>query len=147
MIDLFLLQNCHAAAKVTETAGRHMPHMRFLGTNWWDVQLTFIICVTILIVALIVTIGIVTWQKEKLKAELEDVKKQSETDHAALLKDTANTTLIKEKDHPAFFKDICNLSKDKDGIIDDGKAEKLIALYQKFEQNASESGHTPPNCC
>lgn len=134
MTSLSLMQNCHAATKVAEMAGSHVPHMRFLGTNWWDVQLTFIICVTILIVALIVTIGIVIWQKEKLKAELEDVKKQSETNYASLLKKT---------DYTALFKDICNLSKSKEGIVDDGKAEKLIALYQKFEQHSSKSENTP----
>lgn len=156
MIGLFLLQNCHAAAKVTETAGRHMPHMRFLGTNWCDVQLTFIICVSIVAIALlaIIVLAILCWQRKKLniaaiQTDVEQIKEQVNlgTNETKSIKDdlkNTNRELEKIKNSPAYqaaalFKDICSMSKNEKGIVDNDIAEKLFVLYQNIKKDYSDN--------
>lgn len=169
MISLFLLQNCHAAAKTAEMAGRHMPHMRFFGTNWWDVHITLIICVAIVVVISIVSIAVSCWHKRKLEAQAlnlhedDELKKVgtalTETGTKLLETETKLTKVEKELketkeelkatnkklEEPgetfALFKEICTMSKDMDGIVDNTKAEKLFELYQKMSENSSASAN------
>lgn len=134
MISLVFMQNCHTAMKATEMAGRHMPHMRFLGTNWWDVQIAFIICVTIVIIAIIIAIVASCWHKRKLEA-LSNKEKQEQ--QFKIEKDKAEQQ-FKYKELPYIhFKEICAMTKDKDGNIDCEKAKDLYALYQEMEKEPS----------
>ena len=167
MISIVFMQNCHTAMKATEMVGRHMPHMRFLGTNWWDVQIAFIICVTIVIIALITAIVASCWHKRKLEAlsnkekqeqqfKIEKEKKEQqfkiEKDKAEqqfkIEKDKAEQQFKIEKDKAEqqfkykelpyiHFKEICAMTKDKDGNIDCEKAKDLYALYQEMEKEPS----------
>lgn len=134
MISLVFMQNCHTAMKATEMAGRHMPHMRFFGTNWWDVQIAFIICVTIVIIAIIIAIVASCWHKRKLEA-LSNKEKQEQ--QFKIEKDKAEQQ-FKYKELPYIhFKEICAMTKDKDGNIDCEKAKDLYALYQEMEKEPS----------
>ena len=134
MISLVFMQNCHTAMKATEMAGRHMPHMRFFGTNWWDVQIAFIICVTIVIIAIIIAIVASCWHKRKLEA-LSNKEKQEQ--QSKIEKDKAEQQ-FKYKELPYIhFKEICAMTKDKDGNIDCEKAKDLYALYQEMEKEPS----------
>lgn len=163
MNSLFLLQNCHAATKVAEMAGRHMPHMRFLGTNCWDVQITLIICATIVAIAIIVAIilAILYFKKkldtqalEKKNKELEEKQEKgntySETEKTKKIQEELDNTkkeLTKLKESPSYqtnqvyalFKEICGLSKDKDGVVDTEVADKLFELYQKVNSSEPDS--------
>lgn len=134
MISLVFMQNCHTAMKATEMAGRHMPHMRFWGTNWWDVQIAFIICVTIVIIAIIIAIVASCWHKRKLEA-LSNKEKQEQ--QFKIEKDKAEQQ-FKYKELPYIhFKEICAMTKDKDGNIDCEKAKDFYALYQEMEKEPS----------
>ncbi len=134
MISIVFMQNCHTAMKATEMVGRHMPHMRFLGTNWWDVQIAFIICVTIVIIAIIIAIVASCWHKRKLEA-LSNKEKQEQ--QFKIEKDKAEQQ-FKYKELPYIhFKEICAMTKDKDGNIDCEKAKDLYALYQEMEKEPS----------
>lgn len=145
MISLVFMQNCHTAMKATEMAGRHMPHMRFLGTNWWDVQIAFIICVTIVIIAIIIAIVASCWHKRKLEA-LSNKEKQEQQFKIEKDKKEQQFKIEKDKAEQQFkykelpyihFKEICAMTKDKDGNIDCEKAKDLYALYQEMEKEPS----------
>lgn len=145
MISIVFMQNCHTAMKATEMVGRHMPHMRFLGTNWWDVQIAFIICVTIVIIAIIIAIVASCWHKRKLEAlsnkEKQEqqfkIEKEKKEQQFKIEKDKAEQQ-FKYKELPYIhFKEICAMTKDKDGNIDCEKAKDLYALYQEMEKEPS----------
>lgn len=145
MISIVFMQNCHTAMKATEMVGRHMPHMRFLGTNWWDVQIAFIICVTIVIIAIIIAIVASCWHKRKLevlsnKEKQEQqfkIEKEKKEQQFKIEKDKAEQQ-FKYKELPYIhFKEICAMTKDKDGNIDCEKAKDLYALYQEMEKEPS----------
>ena len=145
MISIVFMQNCHTAMKATEMVGRHMPHMRFLGTNWWDVQIAFIICVTIVIIAIIIAIVASCWHKRKLEAlsnkEKQEqqfkIEKEKQEQQFKIEKDKAEQQ-FKYKELPYIhFKEICAMTKDKDGNIDCEKAKDLYALYQEMEKEPS----------
>lgn len=150
MISLFIMQNCHAATKAAEMAGRHMPHMRFFGTNWWDVKIAFFICaaITIIAVVFIITQAILAWKKRKLdtlitptkKVELEmlqaKLKAQIEKEKVEL-----QAKIEKEKSElpNVYFKEICTASKNEDGVVDIETVKQLFELYQKNNSGNSES--------
>ncbi len=134
MISIVFMQNCHTAMKATEMVGRHMPHMRFLGTNWWDVQIAFIICVTIVIIAIIIAIVASCWHKRKLEA-LSNKEKQEQ--QFKIEKDKAEQQFKYQELPYIHFKEICAMTKDKDGNIDCEKAKDLYALYQEMEKEPS----------
>lgn len=145
MISIVFMQNCHTAMKATEMVGRHMPHMRFLGTNWWDVQIAFIICVTIVIIAIIIAIVASCWHKRKLEA-LSNKEKQEQQFKIEKGKQEQQFKIEKDKAEQQFkykelpyihFKEICAMTKDKDGNIDCEKAKDLYALYQEMEKEPS----------
>lgn len=167
MISMFILQNCHAATKAAEMAGRHMPHMRFFGTNWWDVHIALIICVAIVILISIVSIAASCWHKRKLEAQALKLHEEDELMKMGttltevgtkLLETEAKLTKVEKElketkedleatkmklevtgESFTLFKEICTMSKDMDGIVDDTKAEKLFELYQKMSENNSVS--------
>ena len=134
MISIVFMQNCHTAMKATEMVGRHMPHMRFLGTNWWDVQIAFIICVTIVIIAIIIAIVASCWHKRKLET-LSNKEKQEQ--QFKIEKDKAEQQFKYQELPYIHFKEICAMTKDKDGNIDCEKAKDLYALYQEMEKEPS----------
>ena len=138
MISLFLLQNCHAAAKATEMACRHIPHMRFFETTWWDILYIFIICAAIVLSVLIITSG---YKKklEKLALNEEADKKSKELSEKLAEIDILKKELNETKKSPAFqnfalFKEICTTSKNKEGIVDLDTADKLFDLFQKIKE-------------
>lgn len=178
MISLFILQNCHAAAKTAEMAGRHMPHMRFFGTNWWDVKIAFFICAAITIIAVVFIIAYVihNWKKRNyllrkadmdmktiaLQAEIE-MKKVEQLSNIEKGKEELKAKIEKEKEEMkakiekekveqqsriekekselpnVYFKEICNASKNKDGVVDIETVKQLFELYQKKNSGNSES--------
>ncbi|MBO7580108.1 MAG: hypothetical protein J6T38_01125 [Bacteroidaceae bacterium] len=167
MISLFILQNCHAAAKTAEMAGRHMPHMRFFGTNWWDVKIAFFICAAITIIAVVFIIAYVihNWKMRNyllrkadmdmktiaLQAEIEmkkveqlsNIEKGIEELKAKIEKEKEELKAKIEKEKSelpnVYFKEICNASKNEDGVVNIETVKQLFELYQKNNSSNSES--------
>lgn len=145
MIDFSLLLDSHVAQKATEMAGRHMPHIRFFGTNWWDVHITLIICVSVVTTILIIALAVLRWQKnnketESVREELEQTKVELEKKEEEL-KNAEKKLSAMEHDpsvqYYALFKDICNMSKNKEGVVDIVTFQKLFDLFKNYKDNPS----------
>ena len=147
MISFSFLLNSQITEKATEMAGRHMPHIRFWGTNWWDTHIVLIICVTIVIVIFILAVAALCWQKKKLNAltskkdvdkNKDDLQKKDEE----LKKVTEELNKLKATQankNYSLFKDLCNMSRDKEGIVDPKTADSLYVLYQKINKDNPSS--------
>lgn len=151
MISMFILQNCHAATKAAEMAGRHMHHMRFFETTWWDILYIFIICAAVVLSIFIIISG----YKKKLEtlASKEEVdRKNQELSKKIAELEAIKNKLTDTKESPAFrdlalFREICSTSKNKEGFVELETANKLFELYQKIKEGnkkaENKSSSTP----
>lgn len=75
------------------------PFFKEAETNWTDVTMTAIICITILVIAYIIKNGILSWQERKFSKQNEEDDKKREHELAVKDKEQSFKEMAEENVH------------------------------------------------
>ena len=156
-MDTLLILRDTVTVDVVKVIDAYSPRVQEAQTNWADVQIVFLICSTIVLSILIisVTMGIFTWRHNSKTRECDEqngkcvkhddsLQETNGSDEIINLKEKVDNLSKANKQKEEYeitcevLDKISSLARPKDGITDKELANELFSLYKRIKSDIHE---------